>query len=95
MNGKENQENSQKPGSAMSKKLQVLVVFEFDGIESPDSPEADGLISLVTQLTSLDQTYEDTGASAIWVDDAMIVPGDDFSFSESFADLFKPTKKGV
>lgn len=57
----------------MSKKLQVLVVFEFDGIESPDSPEADGLISLVTQLTSLDQTYEDTGASAIWVHDATVV----------------------
>jgi hypothetical protein len=44
-------------------------------------------------MMSLDEVYDESGASAIWVDDAMIVPGDDFSFSESFADLFKPTKK--
>lgn len=57
----------------MGKKLQVLVVFEFDGIESADSPEADEVVSRVTQLSSLDQTFEDTGASCTWVQDAVVV----------------------
>lgn len=32
----------------MSKKLQALVVFEFDGIESPDSEDADAVIDELT-----------------------------------------------
>jgi len=56
----------------MSKKLQVLVVFEFDGIDDPDSVEAEIAIDTLSQLANLDQTYEDTGASAIWVQDATI-----------------------
>lgn len=32
----------------MSKKLQVLVVFEFDGIENPDSEDADTVIDELT-----------------------------------------------
>ena len=61
----------------MSKALQVVVVFEFAGIESPDSPEADEVVSLVTQLTGLDQTYEDTGASAVWVQEVVIREGEE------------------
>jgi hypothetical protein len=79
----------------MGKKLQVMVMFEFDDVESPDGFKADEAVSRVSQMMSLDEVYDESGASAIWVDDAMIVPGDDFSFSESFADLFKPTKKEV
>jgi hypothetical protein len=56
----------------MGKKLQVLVVFEFDGIDDPDSVEAEIAIDTLSQLANLDQTYEDTGASAIWVQDATI-----------------------
>jgi hypothetical protein len=32
----------------VSKKLQVLVVFEFDGIENPDSEDADTVIDELT-----------------------------------------------
>ncbi len=32
----------------MSKKLQALVVFEFDGIENPDSEDADTVIDELT-----------------------------------------------
>ena len=31
----------------MAKALQVIVVFEFPGIESPDSPEADEVVDEV------------------------------------------------
>lgn len=79
----------------MAKKLQVMVMFEFDDVDSPDGFKADEAVSRVSQMMSLDEVYDESGASAIWVDDAMIVPGDDFSFSESFAVLFKPTKKEV
>jgi hypothetical protein len=79
----------------MAKKLQVMVMFEFDDVDSPDGFKADEAVSRVSQMMSLDEVYDESGASAIWVDDAMIVPGDDFSFSESFADLFKPIKKEV
>lgn len=60
----------------MSKKLQVLVVFEFDGIDDPDSVEAEIAVDELTQWANLDQTYEDTGASAVWVQDAMVVEED-------------------
>jgi len=57
----------------MAKKLQVLVMFEFGGIDDPDSVEAEIAIDTLSQWANLDQTYEDTGASAVWVQDATVV----------------------
>ena len=59
------------------KKLQVLVVFEFGGISDPDSVEAEIAIDTLSQWVNLDQTYEDTGASAVWVQDASIREGEE------------------
>ena len=61
----------------MSKKLQVMVVFEFDGISDPDGLKADEAVSRVGQMMSLDEVFDESGASAIWVDDAMVIPTDD------------------
>lgn len=61
----------------MSRKLQVLVVFEFSGISDPDSVEAEIAIDTLSQWVNLDQTYEDTGASAAWVQDASIREGEE------------------
>jgi hypothetical protein len=75
-----------------------MVIFEFDGISDPDGLKADEAVSRVGQMMSLDEVYEESGASAIWVDDAMVIPTDDDSliqFEQAFSDLFKPTKKEV
>lgn len=64
----------------MSKKLQVLVVFEFGGIESADSPEADIAVDEVTEIVSGIMTTEwqvpATGISG-WVQDATVVEEDE------------------
>ena len=60
----------------MSKKLQVLVVFEFGGIESADSPEADIAVEEVTEIvTGIMSTEWQTPATSItgWVHDATVV----------------------
>jgi hypothetical protein len=60
----------------MSKKLQVLVVFEFGGIESPDSPEADIAIEEVTEVVSgIMSTEWQVPATSVsgWVQDATVV----------------------
>lgn len=62
----------------MSKKLQVLVVFEFPGIDDPDSIEADMAIDCLAEVFDHDNRIgytilEETGASAVWVQDAMVV----------------------
>ena len=61
-------------------KLQVLVVFEFDGIDDPDSVEAEMAIDGVAQVLDHDNrigyaVIDETGASAVWVQDAMVVNG--------------------
>jgi len=62
----------------MSKKLQVLVVFEFDGIDDPDSVEAEIAIDDVTheikRLTATDGLWD--GAVTAWVQDATVVEED-------------------
>jgi hypothetical protein len=58
------------------KKLQVLVVFEFGGIESADSPEADIAVEEVTEIvTGIMSTEWQTPAASItgWVQDATVV----------------------
>jgi hypothetical protein len=62
----------------MKKKLQVLVVFEFDGIDDPDSVEAemaiDGLAQVLDHDNSIGYTVlDETGASVAWVQDATVV----------------------
>ena len=62
----------------MSKKLQVLVVFEFDGIDDPDSVEAEMAVDGLAQMLDHDNrigyaVIDESGASAAWVQDAMVV----------------------
>jgi len=53
------------------KKLQVLVVFEFGGIDDPNSEEADKIVQLLTASSS--QMAEDYTATYVWIDDAVVV----------------------
>jgi hypothetical protein len=60
----------------MARKLQVLVVFEFGGIESADSPEADIAVDEVTEIvTGIMATEWQVPATTItgWVQDATVV----------------------
>ena len=61
----------------MGKALQVVVVFEFPGIESPDSPEADEIVGCVTQMMSLDEVLDESGADAVWVQEVVIREGEE------------------
>jgi hypothetical protein len=59
-------------------KLQVLVVFEFDGIDDANGEDADEVINWVAEVFDHDNRIgytilEETGASAVWVQDAMVV----------------------
>jgi hypothetical protein len=61
----------------MGKALQVVVVFEFAGIESPDSPEADQIVDELTYeverlVRSEWQSPVDWDSISAWVDDARI-----------------------
>jgi len=52
-------------------KLQVTVVFEYDGIDSADSPEAESWIEGINEeLITLGFAY---GADHVWIDDAKVV----------------------
>jgi hypothetical protein len=56
-----------------NKALRVTVVFEYDGIDSADSPEAESWIEGINEeVVTLALAY---GADAVWVDDACIVSG--------------------
>jgi|LakMenEpi03Aug12_release.lakeMendotaPanAssembly.Ray.scaffolds.fasta_scaffold184799_6 hypothetical protein len=49
------------------KSLRVLVVFEFEGIEDPDSNEADAIVeSLVHKC---DRFCAESGAHSAWVEE--------------------------
>ena len=54
-----------------NKALRVTVVFEYDGIESADSPEAESWIEGINEeLMTLGFAY---GADAVWIDDDKVV----------------------
>lgn len=62
----------------MDKKLQVLVVFEFNGIDDPDSVEAEIAIEGLSEMLDPDNRtgyimLEEAGASAAWIQNAMVV----------------------
>jgi hypothetical protein len=64
----------------MSKALQVVVVFEFPGIESPDSPEADEIVDEVAheiERLVLGEWQSPVTAVAAWVDEARIREGEE------------------
>lgn len=58
----------------MRKALQVVVVFKFNGVGGIESDEADKIIQEMTEGT--DDWRIDTGADAVWVDEAFIVDRD-------------------
>lgn len=54
-----------------NKALRVTVVFEYDGIDSADSAEAESWIEGINEeLMTLGFAY---GADAVWIDDAKVV----------------------
>ena len=58
----------------MKKSLQVIVVFKFNGIDGVDDDDADKIIHEMSPAT--DDWRIDTGADAVWVDDAVVVDRD-------------------
>ena len=50
------------------KSLRVLVVFEFDDIETPDCDEACAIVASLTD--ECDRLRAEFGADAVWVEDA-------------------------
>lgn len=54
----------------MRKSLKVIVVFKFNGVEGIESDEADKIIQEMTDAT--DNWRIDTGADAVWVDEALV-----------------------
>lgn len=53
-----------------NKALRVVMVFEFDGIDDANGPEADEIVDRLTNATiNMEQRYE---ASAVWVEDAVV-----------------------
>lgn len=64
----------------MSKKLQVLVVFEFSGIDDPSSEEADIAVDEVTEIVSgIMNTEWHTPAESVagWVQEVFVVEEDE------------------
>ena len=59
----------------MNKKMQVLVVFEFEGIDSTESAEAERIIQTIT--ADCEKAYQTTDARAIWVHDAIVMEMDE------------------
>ena len=58
----------------MRKALQVVVVFKFNGIDGIESEEVDQIIQEMTDAT---QDWRiDTGADAVWIDDAVVIDRD-------------------
>jgi hypothetical protein len=57
-----------------SGKLRVVVVFEFENISDPDSPEADAVVQAITEDCETMQVAFD--ANGCWVDDVVEVPNE-------------------
>ena len=58
----------------MRKALQVVVVFKFNDVEDVDGVDADKIIQEMTDAT--DDWCIDTGADAVWIDDAVVINRD-------------------
>lgn len=58
----------------MRKALQVVVVFKFNDVEDVDGVDADKIIQEMTDAT--DDWRIDTGADAVWIDDAVVINRD-------------------
>ena len=64
----------------MGKALQVVVVFEFPGIESPDSPEATEIVDEIAheiERLVLGEWQSPVPAVFAWVDEARIREGEE------------------
>jgi hypothetical protein len=59
----------------MKKSLQVLVVFQFNGIDDTESGRADEIIQTIT--ADCEKAYQTMDASAVWVHDAIVVEMDE------------------
>jgi hypothetical protein len=60
------------------KVFRVVVVYEFEGIDDPNSPEADEIVDEVTEVTSqtLFGEWESSFTTAgVWVEDAYTADG--------------------
>ena len=53
--------------------LRVVVVFEFEGIDDPDSAMSDVITEIITQ--DCEGMRGDYGATACWVDDVYVQEG--------------------
>jgi len=49
--------------------MKVIVIFEFENIENPDSPEADAVVKAITEDCETMQVAFD--ASGCWVDECI------------------------
>ena len=58
----------------MRKALQMVVVFKFNDVEDVDGADADKIIQEMTDAT--DDWRIDTGADAVWIDDAVVINRD-------------------
>jgi hypothetical protein len=56
-----------------SKKLRVIAVFEFDGIDDPDSDAADEAVEVVQKVLSTIYDWAGYENTAAWVDEAETV----------------------
>lgn len=57
----------------MNKSLEITISLEFEGIDDADGSEADEIIQRL--LLDMKRWEAETGAAAIWMDDAFIVSG--------------------
>ena len=62
--------------------MKVLVVFEFDGIENPDSPEADAKVQAITESCETMQVAFD--ANACWVQEVFGADSEDDDTYDEF-----------
>ena len=60
------------------KVFRVVVVYEFDGIEDPNSPDADMVVDEVAEVTGNTLSVEwasSINSASVWVEDAYVVKG--------------------
>lgn len=60
------------------KVFRVVVVYEFDGVDDPNSPDADMLVDEVTYVTKKSLSAADGinhYGRSVWVEDAYVVKG--------------------
>lgn len=60
------------------KVFRVVVVYEFDGIEDPNSPDADMVVDEVAEVTGNTLSVEwasSINSASVWVEDAYVAKG--------------------